>query len=197
MTIAELSDLFLNWIITYGGPVLAVALFTGALGIPLPGTLFVIAAGAFVRQDVLGLTPTLSLALFGVVVGDVLSYGMGRGAQGLVERRFAQTKSWGQATEQFRRRGGTAVYLSRWLITPIAVPVNLVAGTSGYRFANFLAFDVAGELTWLLLYGGLGYLFGSQWEVISTFVSDFSGVLAGVAIVFFGLWLYLRPKPKA
>ena len=196
MNLAEVSDLFLNWIITYGPPVLAAALFTGAMGIPLPGTVFVIAAGAFVRQDVLSLLPTLGIGLVGVMAGDTLSFGMGRLAHGWVHRRFAHTKGWQQAAGQFEQRGGTAVYLTRWLFTPLAIPTNLVAGTSGYSTWSFLTYDLAGELTWLLLYGALGYSFGSQWEAISTFISDFSGVIAGVAVLAIGVYFFLRPKKK-
>ena len=73
MTVADISAQVLTWLITYGAPVLALALFVGALGLPLPGTLFVIAAGAFVRQGVLDLYSLVSLALVGVVLGDLVS----------------------------------------------------------------------------------------------------------------------------
>ncbi len=196
MTLSEISDLFLNWIVVYGPPVLALALFTGALGVPLPGTLFVIAAGAFVRQEVLSLVPTLSIGLVGVVLGDTLSFGIGRVARSWIDRRFAHTAAWQNAAGEFQKRGGVAVYLTRWLLTPIAVPVNLVAGTSGYSLWSFVGYDLAGELTWILLYGTLGYIFGSQWEAISTFVSDFSGVIVGVAALLIGAWLLLKPKKE-
>ena len=63
---------------------------------------------------------------------------------------------------EVKRRGGIAIYLTRWLFTPLALPTNLIAGSSGYPFWKFLLFDIAGEITWILLYGGLGYAFGSQ-----------------------------------
>ncbi len=49
-----------------------------------------------------------------------------------------------------------------------------------------------GELTWLSLFGGLGYAFGSQWEVISTFASDFGGLVFGLVILVVGLYLAFR-----
>jgi membrane protein DedA with SNARE-associated domain len=42
------------------------------------------------------------------------------------------------------------------------------------------------------LYGGLGYAFGSQWELISDFISDFSGLLVGLLILGAGLYLLFR-----
>jgi membrane-associated protein len=78
------------------------------------------------------------------------------------------------------------------LLTPLALPTNLIAGGSGYRYWRFLTYDVAGEFTWILLYGGLGYLFGSQWELISQFISDFSGLLVGLVALGAGLYFLLR-----
>ena len=59
----------------------------------------------------------------------------------------------------------------------------------GYPFARFIAFDVAGESTWILVFGGLGYAFGSQWEVIGDLASDFNGLLVGIVFLFAGVYL--------
>lgn len=195
LSIADLSEQFLTWFVAYGPPMLALALFLGATGIPLPGTFFVIAAGAFVRQGVMDISTAPMLALVGAVLGDILSYGIGRFARGPIQRRMGHTPTWRRAEETLQRRGGIAIYLTRWLLTPIAVPVNLVAGSGGYPAARFIAYDVTGELTWILLFGGLGYAFGSQWEVINQFVSDFSGLLIGVVILVIGVYLLVRWRP--
>lgn len=194
--LTALSDLFLTWMVTYGASVFALALLIGALGVPVPGTLFVLAAGAFVRQEVLDLGSALTLGLLGVVIGDAISFGIGYFARGWLQRRFGNSSSWQQSEETFQKRGGIAVYLTRWLLTPIAIPVNWIAGSSGYKFSRFLLYDAAGELTWLLLYGGLGYWFGSQWELISDFASDFSGLLLGVVVLGVGVYLLLRKRPS-
>ncbi len=192
MTLTDLNDLILTWVIIYGSPVLAVTLFLGALGLPAPGTLLVIAAGAFVRQGVLDIYTTPLLGLTGVVAGDTLSFGLGYFARAWIERRLAHVAAWQKAGALFNRRGGVAIYLTRWLLTPLAVPVNLIAGGSGYRVGKFLLYNISGELTWLGLYGGLGYAFGSQWELISDFISNFSGLLVGVAALAAGFYLVWR-----
>jgi membrane protein DedA with SNARE-associated domain len=182
--------------LTYGPLALGLALLLGALGIPVPGTLFVLAAGAFVRQGVLDLFTASGLGLLGAVLGDSASYAIGYFAKGWVERRFGQSTAWQKARATFERRGGLAIYLTRFLITPLALPTNLIAGSSGYPFGRFFGYVVAGEFTWIVLYGGLGYAFGSQWELINQFISDFSGLLVGLVILGAGIYFLIRRQRR-
>ncbi|MEW5958537.1 MAG: VTT domain-containing protein [Chloroflexota bacterium] len=194
MTEFNLTDLFLTGVITYGPPALGLALLLGALGIPVPGTLLVLAAGAFVRQGVVDLTTAAGLGLLGAVLGDSASFAMGRFAQGWVRRRFGGSPAWQSAQATFDRRGGLAIYLTRFLLTPLAIPTNLIAGGGDYAFWRFLTYDMAGEFTWIVLFGGLGYVFGNQWELISQFISDFSGLLLGLALLVAGLYFLFRRR---
>jgi membrane protein DedA with SNARE-associated domain len=191
-SLTELSESLLSWIIIYGPSMLFLALLLGALGIPVPATFLLLASGAFVRQGVLNPSGAFIFGLLGAVLGDIVSYGMGRFARGPIVRRFGNSPTWQKAELNFRRRGGLAVYLTRWLLTPIAIPTNLVAGSGGYPLPRFLAYDLAGETTWLLLFGSVGYLFSSQWEAMSQFISDFSGVLVGIVLLGLGLYLVFR-----
>jgi len=192
MSLADLSSNILTYIITYGAVALGVTVLLAALGVPFPSTVFVLASGAFIQQGVLDLPSTLAVALLFVVAGDMLSYGMGRLLRGFLQKRFGRLESWRNAESYFQQRGGVAIYLTRCVLTPIAVPTNWIAGGSGYRFLRFVGYAVAGELTWLLIYGGLGYLFGSQWEVVSIFINDFSGLLVGLVMLAGGVYWWLR-----
>ncbi|HLF73659.1 MAG TPA: VTT domain-containing protein [Anaerolineales bacterium] len=186
-----MSEFLLTQIINYGAPILGAIVFLGALGIPFPATLIVIAAGAFCRQGFLPWPWTGLIALACVVVGDCLSYGMGHYVREPVLRRFRGSERWIQAENAFQRWGGMSVLLTRFLITGIAVPVNLIAGTSNFPFRRFFFYDFFGEAVWIFGYGGLGYLFGSQWEPVSAFLSSVSGLLLGLVILALGIWLAL------
>ena len=188
----SLTDLLLTAIVNHGAGLLTLLLFMGALGIPVPTTLLVIVAGVFVRQGVLDLSLTLGLALAGAVSGDSCSYWLGHLAKNQVQQRLGGSDAWQQARNLMQQHGGKAVYLTRFLLTPFAIPVNLVAGSSGYAFVRFLLFAVLGELSWLLSFGGLGYAFAEQWEAISQFVSDFSGLLVGVVVLATGVYSWRR-----
>jgi membrane protein DedA with SNARE-associated domain len=189
-----MSDYLLTQIINYGAPLFGLILFLGALGVPFPTSLLVVAAGAFSQQ---GFLDWFSIALFGLlgaVAGDVVSFGMGFYAKNWVSKRIEGSRAWKNARNTFESRAGMAVYLTRFLITALAVPTNWIAGGSGIKFRRFIAYDSLGELTWILLYGGLGYWFGSEWELVGDFLSNFGGLILGIVILGVGIWLGLRRR---
>jgi membrane protein DedA with SNARE-associated domain len=188
----NLTELFLNGMISYGSIVLGIALLIGAAGVPVPGTLFIVAAGALVQQDILNLPLAFGLAVLGATTGDSVSYALGRWANGWMQGRFGESTAWQKAQTNFNRRGNLAVYLTCWLITPLAVPTNAIAGLNGYSWKRFLVYDGAGEITWVLVYGGLGYAFGSQWELVSQYLTDFSGWLVAILAIGAGICFLLR-----
>lgn len=187
-----MSDFLLTQVINYGAPILGLILFIGALGVPFPGTFLVVAVGAFCRQGLLAWPLTGIIAFTCVVLGDCLSYSMGYYAREHVLRRFSASPPWARAEKSFQRWGGMSVFLTRFLVTGIAVPVNLLAGTGSFPFKRFLMYDVLGEAIWIFGYGGLGYLFGTQWELVSDFISNFGGFALGLVILGIGIWLGVK-----
>ena len=184
-----MSDFLLTQVINYGAPFLGVVVFVSALGAPFPATLVVVAVGAFARQGLLPWHITGLVALACVVIGDCLGFALGHYARRPVLRRFGASDRWLKAERYFQRWGGLAVFFSRFLVTAIATPVNIIAGTSNLRFRSFLTYDLTGEAIWIFGYGGLGYLFGSQWEVVSNFLDNMSGVALGLILLAVGIWL--------
>ena len=181
-----MSDYLLTQVINYGAPLLGIIVFIGGLGVPLPCTLLVIAAGAFARQGYLPWQTAAFISIISVIIGDSLSYSLGYYASGYVLKRFSATSQWQEAERSFKKWGPLSIFFSRFLITAIALPVNLISGTTRYPFRKFLFYDVLGEVVWIFGYGGLGYLFGSQWELVNEFVSNFGGLVLGVIVFIAG-----------
>jgi len=88
------TEFFLTGILLYGPLMLSLALFLSALGIPVPGTLVVLAGGAFAQQGVIDWRTAFLLGLLGVTLGDSGSYTLGRLAKNWVQRRFGHTATW-------------------------------------------------------------------------------------------------------
>jgi len=187
-----MSDFLLTLVINYGSPFIALIIFLGALGFPVGASVVVIAAGAFTEQGILAWHTTALLGLLGAVLGDSLCFGLGYFARDWVDARFGKSPIWKSARDTFDKRAGLAIYLTRFLVTSLAIPTNLIAGGSGIRFRRFLTWDILGEITWILLYGGLGFWFGSQWEVLSNFISNFGGLLLGLILLSIGIWIGFR-----
>jgi membrane protein DedA with SNARE-associated domain len=162
------------------------------MGVPLPGSLMVIAVGSFSQQGYFSMVPMAFVGLLGAVLGDAISFSMGNYGKDWVQNKISHSPAWRSAQETFQRRAGPAIFLTRFLITALALPTNLIAGGSGYPFRRFMFYDLLGEVLWIILYGGLGYAFGSQWEAVSDFISNFGTLLLGVIILGVGIWLTLN-----
>jgi len=182
-----MSEFLLTQVINFGAPLVGMVLFLGALGLPIGASIVVIAAGAFSQQGILSWPSTVLIAVVSAVIGDVLSFGMGYYAKDPMQRRFGSSPTWQNARSSFQKQAGLAIFLTRWLVTALAIPTNLIAGGSGYKFSHFMTYDIAGEIVWIGLYGGLGYLFGSQWELVYDFISNFGGLIFGLVIFAFGI----------
>ena len=196
-----MDDLFLNSMTAYGVPVLILALLAQPLGLPIPTGLLVMAAGASARQGQIGWPGAAALTLAAAVVGDCASYALGRiGGQWV--RRLVGCRGqvlWLRAEGQFTRRGELAVYLTRVVLTSLEMVTNLVAGSSRYPFHRFVAWAAAGRATWIGLYGGLGYVLGSQWQLARQLIDGYGPwlsalVLGGLGLVLAGRHLSQRSK---
>jgi membrane protein DedA with SNARE-associated domain len=107
------------------------------------------------------------LAALGSFVGDNISYGLGhfvgdpvadklfRGEKG--ERRLERAR---QALES---RGGTLIVAARFIPGGRTV-TTFAAGTLGYPWRRFVAFDALAAVIWGSYGGFLGYLGGSTFE---------------------------------
>ena len=190
-------DFFLNGMASYGPLVLGLAMLPAAVGLPVPAGVLLIAAGAFVRQGLMDWQAFLLFGWLGAMLSDALSYAMGRWAgrwaQGRLNERYAAV--WHQAEELFRHHGGWAVFVTSWLVRGLAIPTNLIAGSSCYSFRRFVGWDAIGKLFWILLHAGLGYAFASQWQLVSETISSYGGWLGFCAIVGVGIYLLLRRLP--
>jgi membrane-associated protein len=175
VTNLNLTDIFLAGMTTYGPLTLGLAMWLGTLGIPVPLPILALAAGAFARHGSLNWAVALLAALAGATLGHF--------AGGWAQRRFGRSPGWAKAEARFHRKGWFAIYITRFLLTPLAVPTNLIAGGSGYPYRRFLLLTLAGTLTFLLFFGGTGYAFGRQWRAVGEFVTSYFGWLVGATTV--------------
>jgi len=191
MDLSTLTETLLTAMTTLGPVVVALTVLLGTLGLPVPSTALLLAAGALAREGVIDLPTTLLMALAAAVVGDGAGYLLGRKTGKHAATRFGGAL-WQQASERFAQQGWMAIYLSRWLLTPISVPINVIAGVAGYSTRRFLAAEVTGDLTWIALYVGVGVALGSQWQLASAWIGQYSGYAVLLAAMLLGGWYGVR-----
>lgn len=178
----------------YGLWLLAATTFFSCLALPFPASILMMTAGGFVAAGDLALVSTVAAAAGGGIAGDQVGFWAGRGVGtpllNRVRRDPARDKLLDKAVAMLNKKGVVAVFLTRWLFSPLGPWVNLVTGSTGYGWHRFTAAGVAGELVWAGLYVGMGYGFAGNIEAASDMLGSVLGLLAGAAaVVFLGLWV--------
>jgi membrane protein DedA with SNARE-associated domain len=194
-----MSDYLLSTLGIYGLPVLFLILVIGCIGVPMPASLLLLAAGSFVEQGEMSLWPTLLLAAGGAVIGDNIGYALGRWGGRRVSRRLGALVGGEErlksAEKWLNRWGGAGIFLSRWLFTPLGPVINLTSGLTGYPWPRFLFYDLIGEVLWVVLYVMLGRFFSDRVQAMSEVVGDLTWAIIGllfVAVIGWKLAQYLR-----
>lgn len=199
----------LNNLQAFGYPALWITIFVAAVGLPLPIVLVLLAAGAFAALGQFNLIWLALISISASVAGDNLGYLVGRlwGSKAVnwlehsrLGRRFLKPDSVARSRLYFKKRGGWAIFLSRFLIAALGGIINLLAGTELYPYRNFLLFDIAGETVGALLPLLLGFAFGASWEAVGDVIGTFSLLVLGLLIViylFIRLLRYLHVTQKA
>ncbi len=172
----------------YGGPALFVVAGLSCFGLPIPGSIALLASGAFVAGGDMALSTALAAGLGGAVVGDQAGYwlgaGLGRRVTDALAGRRALHAALDSAAAFSERRGAMAVFLSRWLLAPLGPAVNVVSGTIGMAWLRFSVAEVLGELVWVGIYVGLGALFSRSVIGLAEVLGDLTWFLAaGVVAV--------------
>lgn len=171
------------------------ALFVGFV---LPGETAAVLGGVIASQGHVLLWLVMAVVVIAAVVGDSVGYEVGRhlGPRILDMRILAKRrKRLDDAQDFLRRRGGTAVFLGRFVAFFRAV-MPALAGTSRMAYRTFLAFNAAGGLVWGVGFVLLGYLAGNSYATIEKTVGR-SAALVVAALVIVGVILWRVRKHRA
>lgn len=197
-----MTDWLLALVPQYGLWLLAATTFLSCLALPFPASILMLTAGGFAAAGDLVLWQAFLAAAAGGIAGDQLGYWVGRsfGAAFLARLRkdAARDKLLAKASTLMQRRGVMAVFLSRWLVSPLGPWVNLTAGSTGYDWHRFTLAGVAGEAVWAGLYVGAGYAFAGNVQAASDMLGSVLGMVAGAsAVLILGYWLWAAQRADA
>jgi membrane-associated protein len=170
--------------------------------------LVLLAAGAFSAQGDFNVALLAAIATSASVAGDCAGYLVGKlwGSKVLdwlprsrFGRRFIKPQAIERSRLYFRRRGGWAIFLTRFLLTALGSVTNLVAGIELFPFRSFLLCDFSGEALGAIIPLALGFVFSASWEAVGDIlgvVSLFAFGLVCVAVLTYRLLRYLKREKE-
>jgi len=170
------------------------ALFVGFV---LPGETLAVLGGVAAKIGHVPLWAVLVVVIVAAIVGDSVGYEVGRvlGPRMLEHRFLAKRRERLDDARHFlARRGGSAVFLGRWIAFFRAV-MPALAGTSRMPYGKFLAFNALGGIAWGAAVVVLGYVAGASYKTIeSRFGTGSALVVAGLVVVGLGVWWLRRRR---
>ena len=180
-----ITESLLALVPVYGAALVGAITFAACIALPVPASLAMLAAGAFAATGDLSLAAVAGAALAGAVLGDQAGWFLGRSGAGWLARaaaRPSRARLLARARRQLDGNAFTAVYLSRWLFSPLGPWVNLSAGAMRLDWRRFTLGSVTGEATWVVLYVGLGWAFAAQVDRLGSLMGSLAGFAAALGI---------------
>ena len=162
----DLLDAFVHFIASHPqwtAAILGVVAFGESLpflSLLFPGTALLIAAGTLVPDGALAVGPAVTGAIVGAVLGDAISYWLGRRFGHAVQNVWPFTRHpqfLPRGIAYFQRYGGLSVFIGRFF-GPLRAVVPLAAGILQMPPARFWLANVASAVVWapgLLLPGAI------------------------------------------
>ncbi|GAA3864449.1 hypothetical protein GCM10022381_05400 [Leifsonia kafniensis] len=170
------------------------------IGLVVPGDTIVIVAATGVKNPVEYFALVIAV-IAGALIGESIGFALGRYFGPRIRRsglgRRIGEKHWTQAEAYLDRRGGIAVFLSRFLPVLHSL-IPLTVGMSGMRYRTFIAWTVPACLIWSFAYVSVGAAAAGSYRELSGRLHFagyiFVGIIAAfIVIVFFvKKWLNRR-----
>nr|WP_321458408.1 DedA family protein [uncultured Cohaesibacter sp.] len=194
-----MTETILALIPTYGLWVIFLSLFLGAMAVPLPGSMLMVAAGSFASSGDIELYTALGVAYAGFIIGDQAAYRLAHVAGAGLMDRFRKSNRVApmvhRAEALLDKRGAIAVFLSHTVVSPVGPWVNYLCGAAHMKWLHFSVASVLGAACWVAAYGLAGYYFADRLADLAQLANDGMGFIAAFAIAALAGW-WLRVSWK-
>ena len=185
-----------QFVLEHGYSVLFAALFAHQIGVPVPGPLLLLAAGALARNGKLSFAPALALAVTASVLADWVWFEAGRrgGEKVLhfIHRITPDPEAHDRRAKRIFARYGPPLLLLCKFVPGLDAVVPPMAGISRTSRLRFLALETAGAALYSGAYAGLGYVFSHDLNRAATCASRAGTFLA--ALAFTGICIFAARK---
>ncbi|MBT2518918.1 DedA family protein [Streptomyces sp. ISL-90] len=173
------------------------------IGLVVPGDTVVLVASTAVGGVVEYFALTVTVIL-GALAGESIGFALGRWfgphiLHSRIGRRIGE-HNWHRAQRYLDRRGGPAVFISRFLPVLHSL-VPLTVGMSTMRYRRFLSWTVPACVVWAFAYVSVGSLAAGSYRELSRDLHWAGYLFVGlIALFLFGVWgvkkLLMRSEAK-
>jgi membrane protein DedA with SNARE-associated domain/rhodanese-related sulfurtransferase len=194
-------ELPIHILMVYGYLLLFAWVLVEQLGVPLPATPVLLAAGALSAQHQLSFAAALLAGIAGALTADSTWFFIGRRYGRHVLRILCKlsmepTTCVRRARDSFGRRGGVLLMFGKFIpgLGTLSAPV---AGENGMTYVRFLFFDVVGAALWVGALLAAGRFFGDLLKRdpdLLDWVGRFSGALLLIGIIAFFVGRIVRRR---
>jgi membrane protein DedA with SNARE-associated domain len=168
-----------------GYPAAGLGILIESSGIPFPGEVLLVAAGAWAAASHHSIVLVILFGFLGATAGADLGYYLGfKGGRPFVERfgRLFHIRPDHIARSElfFARHGDKAVLAARFVLG-LRTWGSMLAGMARMPFWRFQLFSALGGLAWATVIGVAGYLLGSNLPLLESIIRAVG--LGGLALV--------------
>ncbi|MFL0252388.1 DedA family protein [Clostridium neuense] len=194
---SSFMELLMQYFRQYNILFLSVLMILQGIGVPIGMSMLVIACGAFAYAGEFNIISILLEVWIFAWLGDCAGYFLWRIIGYRVLNKFPKINNYFEpkilkAHNYLDKHGKLAVFLTRFLISPMGPFVNASAGIVNYSLVEFSLFALLGELFWTIIYIALGYWFGDSWENIIPLVSQFGQIITYVVILMIIVYMFIK-----
>jgi membrane protein DedA with SNARE-associated domain len=148
--------------------------FSEQLGLPIPASPAMLAAGAIAGTQRMHFSVALVVCVLAALVSDSIWFEIGRRKGSSVLRLLCRISlepdSCVRRTESLYERHGERAFLWAKFVPGLNTVASPVAGMFGMRRSRFLLFDSTGAFLWAGSFIGLGWLFSNQLEDVAFYL---------------------------
>ncbi len=169
------------------GPILAGLAFGESLvlvGLFFPATFIMVFAGLAIQQGKLDGTTVMAWSIAGAVLGDIVTYWIGRWIGPSVVHHWPLNRHKEAAARArlfFRKYGFLSIFIGRFL-GPVRPTIPLVAGIMRMRHMTFQAANVTSAIVWVPFMLFWGYIFSKAVGDLSTLTAGHWIALAALVV---------------
>jgi membrane protein DedA with SNARE-associated domain len=192
----------IQFLISHGTLILFLAGFAEQSGLPFPGSLFVISAGALAASGKIGLFAVIGWTAVGCIAADAILFVLGHHGKARVFRVFphlqaVQVKLERATLAKSVLHGMRMLTLAKFV--PLGQVVAMQAGALEVNRLRFFLVDAFTSVVYAAVYAALGFAFHNQLEQVVAVLQEL-GTASLVLIVIlagtYGVYHFLKRRQK-